>query len=459
MPSILLINPCLRPGAKAKYPPVGLAYIMHALKNAGFEYDFLDLDLHEMDDAGVETFLRNKEYDICGVGCIVTGYAEVKRVTRLVRESSPKCVIVSGNSVATTIPKILLTTTEVDIAVMGEGDVTVVELFEALSCKQPWKHIAGISYMEGDALVTTANRPIIPNLDDIGFPDWNMFDVARYNNISMAQTVAEQENQIHMPLNGARGCPHNCTFCYHVFKGKPYRKYSESIIMDEFVRLTEQYGATLISFWDELSFPDIPSVERMALALEKLPFKTSWRATSRGNLFGKEDIPLIEQLRDTGCTSVSFSIENADADILKAMNKKIDHKKTIINSHALHAAGVTPLTSIIFGYPQETPQSIKATLDLCEECGIFPSAGFLLPLPGTKMYDLAIEMGVITDEENFLLHAGDRQDFYVNMTKMPDDELVDCVNTNMSNLAKRMGLNFDNPMKTGVYRKVELKES
>ncbi len=453
MANILLINPCLRPGARAKYPPVGLAYIMHALKKAGFEFDFLDLDLHEMDDAGIEASLRNKKYDICGLGCIVTGYAEVKRITRLVRESSPECVIVAGNSVATTVPKILLTTTEVDIASMGEGDITIVELFDALKRKQPWKHIAGLSYMEDGALITTAKRPVIPNLDDIGFPDWNMLDVARYNHVSMKEPNEKTENPVHMPLNGARGCPYNCSFCYHVFKGQQYRKYSENAIMNEFVRLVENYNATLITLWDELSFPNISSVKRMVEALEKLPFRIPWGASSRGNLFAEKDIALIEQLRDVGCASVSYSIENADKEILKAMNKHIDHKKTIIHSHALHKGGVTPYTSIIFGYPQETPKTIKATLDLCGECGIFPSAGFLLPLPGTQMYNLALQMGVITNEEQFLLHAGDRQDFYVNMTKIPDDEFVDCVNTYMGELAKSMGLEFENPMKTGVYQK------
>ncbi len=456
---ILLINPCLRPGARAKYPPVGLAYIMLAIKRAGFHFDFLDLDLCELDDSSIKAFLSKTTYDACGLGCIVTGYAEVKRLTRLVREASPECTIISGNSVATTIPKILLTTTDVDIAIMGEGDVTIVELLQAIHRKRPWQNISGISYMEGDTLITTASRPVIPHLDDIGFPDWHMFDVAQYNHISVAKTIDDRAMSVHMPLNGARGCLFNCTFCYHVFKGKKYRKYSESVIMNEFIRLTEEYKATLISFWDELSFPDIPSVERMVTELEKLSFRTSWAATSRGNLFSETDIPLIERLRDAGCVNISYSIENADENILKAMNKNIDHRKTIVNSHALHKGGVTPFTSIIFGYPQETPQSIKATLDLCEKCGIFPSAGFLLPLPGTKMYTIARQMGVITNEEEFLLHAGDRQDFYVNMTQMPDDEFVDCVNTNMRELAQRLGVSFDNPMKTGVYQKINLKEA
>ncbi len=455
--NILLINPCLRPGAKAKYPPVGLAYIMLAIKKAGYEFDFLDLDLFELSDTELTEFLNKKQYDVCGIGCIVTGYSEVKRLTKLVRQYSPECTIISGNSVATTIPKTLLNTTEVDIAVMGEGDITIVNLLNALSNKKSWKSIAGISYMEAGALVTTEEQPIIQNLDEIGFPDWTMFDITRYNSVSMPRSHDTSSNPIHMPLNGARGCPFNCTFCYHVFKGKKYRKYSESVIMNEFTRLTKEYNATLISLWDELSFPNIISVERLATALEKLPFRTPWGASSRGNLFDSKDLPLVQRLKEVGCVKVSFSIENADKDILKAMNKKINHKKTIIHSHTLHKGGLTPLTSIIFGYPQETPQSIKATLDLCEECGIFPSAGFLLPLPGTQMYEIAQKMGIITDEEQFLMHAGDRQDFYVNMTQMPDDEFVDCVNVNMSELAKRMGMSFDNPMKTGVYQKAKLK--
>jgi len=134
------------------------------------------------------------------------------------------------------------------------------------------------------------------------------------------------------------------------------------------------------------------------------------------------------------------------------MNKKIRVGKVIEHSLAILNSGIKPLTSIIFGYPQETQESIKLTLDLCERCNIFPSVGFLQPLPGTPIYEWAVKENYIKDEIEYLMQAGDRQDFHVNLTTIPTDEFIDAVKSGMNDLAKKMGLKFDNPLKTGVYQ-------
>jgi len=97
---ILLINISLRPGAKRLLVPIGLAYVASALERAGWRFDLM------------------------AMGCIVTGYRYVKALAAQAREANPKVTIVVGNTVASSIPEILLTHTEADIAVLGEGDRT-----------------------------------------------------------------------------------------------------------------------------------------------------------------------------------------------------------------------------------------------------------------------------------------------------------------------------------------------
>lgn len=450
---MLFINPCLRPGAARKFAPVGLGCILTALRRAGYDFDLIDMDADDLDVAAVAERIKGKTYDLCGFGCIVTGLGLVQDLARVVREGSPDCLIVAGNSVATSIPELLLRNTCVDVAVLGEGDVTIVELAKALCAGSTWKSVPGIAYLEGGRLVKTARRPVIADLDSLGFPDWSIFEIEKYN-LGMTQlTVVDDERQVVFPLNGARGCPYDCTFCYHVFKGEKYRKYSDRMIRDEFVRLTQEFKATFIYFWDELSFPNVPSVTRLVEKLEELPFRTSWQGVSRADLFTAKDTGIVKRMHETGCRSLGFSIENASPEILRAMNKKITHANTVQHASVLWGNGITPLTSIIFGYPQETPETIAATLDLCEQCNIYPSVGFLQPLPGTPVYQWALEGGHIRDELEYLLAAGDRQDLHVNLTAMPSDELMACVIEGLEKLSRKMGLEFKNPLKTGVYQK------
>ena len=89
-----------------------------------------------------------------------------------------------------------------------------------------------------------------------------------------------------------------------------------------------------------------------------------------------------------------------------------------------------------------------------ENLNVYPSAGFLLPLPETGMWDHAIENGFITDIDKFLTDITERQDFSLNMTSIDEEELkahtlgwLDRLNNKFGNLAK------DKLLKTGGYDK------
>ena len=62
----------------------------------------------------------------------MTGYKFVKSLSSKIKEQMPDTIIAVGNSVATSIPEELLKYTKVDIALLGEGDITDVELLDAI---------------------------------------------------------------------------------------------------------------------------------------------------------------------------------------------------------------------------------------------------------------------------------------------------------------------------------------
>lgn len=154
--------------------------------------------------------------------------------------------------------------------------------------------------------------------------------------------------------------------------------------------------------------------------------------------------------------NISYFLENANSKILQAINKKMDVNEFIEQSKIIWKSGITPLTSVIFGYPQETPETIQHTLDVCYECNIYPSVGFLLPLPGTEIYQWALNKGKIKNELEYLMKIGDRQDFHINLTEMEDDKFVETVNIYLEKHAEKLGLKFDNPLKTTTYQKPKL---
>lgn len=450
---LAIINVSLRPESHRRQLPVGLAFVLTALKRAGIDFDLIDMDIEHMGMAELEDILLRERYDALGLGCIVTGLRMVRDIAALAKRINPQAVVFAGNSVATSIPDLLLRNTSVDIAVMGEGDVTVVELVRALESGSDLGQVAGLAFLRAGQVQRTPARPLIKHLDEVGYPDWTVFDLEKYNQYALVNVnQLSQEKTRSFPLSTARGCPYNCTFCYHVFKGQHYRRYSDACIAREIVRLHDDLGAGFMSLWDELSFPTVKSIESFLDALETLGFPVGWEAPCRAGLLRREHLSLVRRMKTLGCDSISFSLENAEPEILAAMNKRISVDDFVEQAMVFQEGGVIPLTSVIFGFPQETEASIVKTIEVCERCNIFPSVGFLLPLPGTPIYDWAVEKGLISDELEYLLRIGDRQDFHINLTQLSDEKLVGLVSDGLRGLAERQGLHLDSVFKTGTYQ-------
>lgn len=461
---ILLINPCLRPTSEQKIIPYGLACIATALNRAGFRPEILDIDLYRLTDEEISDYLKTHAYDIVALGTIISSYKIVKKLCKEIKKHQPGTILVVGNTVATSIPELLLThNPEVDIVVIGEGDRTIVDIVTTILTKGTWYGIDGIGFRDKGKVVITTPREPIPKMEDIPFPDFTLFNFSEYMKFSYLFAsepfpVPREQMKV-LPVNTARGCPFNCTFCTHAFKTYKYRYYPFSMVVAFFKEYQNKFGVNFLNFWDELTFSSKKRVVEFCDEIDKAGIRFYWSISPRGNLFKQEDLALLKRCRSLGALSIGGALESGSPEILIAMNKSpkpgeyirgfIDQCNTAID------AGLAPQTSVVFGYPQETKETIEQTFEVCRKAHVFPSTGFILPLPGTPIYRQAREMGLIeSDEEKYLLRIGDRQDLHVNMTQMSDAELLNCVTTGLIKLKNDLNipLRDEQVIKTGYYR-------
>lgn len=457
--NILLINIAVRPESPVKIFPVGLGYIATAIQRAGYSFDLIDIDAYRYTTEQIEQRLQEKSYDAVCLGCVVTGYRLVKELVAQVRRFQPRTTIVVGNTVASSVPEILLQRTEADVAVMGEGDETIVGLLQTLERNGDLAGVKGICYLDQGRFVATAARPVVRNIDELPWIDFALFDAELY--IQNAKERASdgypipKETIRALPISTARGCIGRCTFCYHAFINDPYRRRSSRSIIDEVAALQQQFGINVIQISDELTFYKKTQVRDFAQAVIDSGLKFLWGCQCRTGMFDSEnDLEIMELMKQAGCIAAFYSLESADPAILQAMRKDMTSEQFIRQTRLLHKAGLPVRTSLVFGYPQETPETIARTFDVCIECGIYPSSGFLLPQPGTPIYDYAREQGLIGDEEEYLLSLGDRQDLRLNLTTMSDEDLIAQVmaGARRCNDVLGLGLSGETLIKTGVYR-------
>jgi len=464
---VLVLNVCLRPDSTVLLFPIGLAYVASAIHRAGYNMEILDLDRHKKTDEELREILKEKDFDVAVMGCIVTGYKIVKKLSKIIREMKPAAKIIVGNSVADSIPKILLEKTEVDIAAIGEGDITIVDVLNKLKNKELLNEVKGIWYKEKGEIFANPMREPIEDINTIPFPKWDLFDVEVY-----IESATNSLNDPSIPMdtvrafkiNTARGCPFRCTFCYQVFQHYRYRPRSLDSIIAEIKELQSKYGINYISFCDDLTFYSKPQIEEFVDQVLTEGIKFYWSGDCRSDLFNsEEDLPLLRKVKESGCVGLGFSLESANREILTAMNKKLSPENYIKQKALLDKVGIDTYTSLVLGYPQETKDTIKETMDFCYNLGVYPSCGYLLPQPGSPMYKYVLDKEIVKDEEKYLLSMGDRQDLRINLTNMSNEELQGEVAKYLKRIAEKLNLSLgENLIKTRTYQKkkeiTELKE-
>ena len=459
---LLFVNVSLRPGGYTKFLPVGLASIMTYFEEKGYQFTLFDIDINEYDDAYVENYIKNNNFDFVLCGSIVTHYKWVKWFVNAIKKHSPKTCVIVGNSVAGSIPEVFLQNTKADVVVIGEGEVSAYEAVEAIRLSKDLKNVEGIAFRNAQEKIIINHAREAEKIDDLPLINWEYFDVEKY--IAKAETMPDKdiapEEMRSMPVITARGCAFKCTFCHYVFWNDPYRNRAPKSILAEIKHLIEKYNVNYIHFWDDLSFASATQVEKLCDAILESGLKFKWMATIRVDLFSRarlsdEDaLRVAKKMKKTGCYSCGFALESGNKEIMKMMNKKIEVDAFYKTVYTLKEAKIISQTSVVFGYPIETKETIKETFDQCLKAGLYPSIGFLLPLPATVMYDYAKVNGFITDEDQYLESITERQDVCLNMTKMSDEEIMNEIKKGGRRLNKMLdvGLTEDTLVKSKGYK-------
>jgi len=456
---IIFVNICLRKGFEHKMLPMGLAYVMTNVKKAGIKFDFLDIDLYEYSDEWLERYFAENHFDILAFGAISTHYKWCKWFARMIKSKQPGCKLIVGNSVGDTIPELFIKKTNTDVIVRGEGDVTTVEVLKHLIENKNLAGVEGIYYLNENGEIIKNPIRKAANIDDLGMPDWEIFEIEKY--IAFTQDTAtlgidSSEMQLKtLPIITARGCVFKCTFCHYMYWDDPYRHRSAESILEEIRFYQEKYDIQYFNFRDDLSFSNLLQVERLCDAIIESGIKIFFSASIRSDLFGRKKTPedrkiiIAKKMKEAGCVSTFFSLESGSPEIILAMNKKIKPEYFGEQIRIFRKVGLPIYTSIVLGYPQETEETIKQTFDLCFKYQIYPSIGFLLPLPGTGAYRNAIKSGHITDEDKYLTSITDRQDLVLNLTQMSEERLMEVTLDYAAKLSAELGLS----LKDGTYIK------
>ena len=294
--------------------PLGLLMVGGALLDAGHEVELLDAEVLRMKDAAIVRHVQERRPDMVMVGHAgsTPAHPVCMRVLGKVKEACPGVVTVYGGIYPTFhAEEILADEPGVDVVVRGEGEVTAVELVEALAEDEPLVGIAGIAYREGGDVRVTAERE--PNEDlDAYRVGWELIeDWDRYQCFGMGRAAV---------IQFSRGCPHGCTFCGQPRFWKTWRHRSPGRTAEQIEWLHTEHDVRFFHLSD-----DNPTTDQAAwrafleeLAARELPIGmyTTIRASDI-----VRDADLLPLYRKAGVLYVLMGIESTDPEVLLRVRK------------------------------------------------------------------------------------------------------------------------------------------
>lgn len=423
---ILLINSPIRLDAKPNCIPYGLATVASTLREAGFEVDIYDINaLRPSKDQILDT-LSKKSWDVVGLSGLITTYRFQKWLIPQLKEINPDAWIISGGGLATSNAEILFKHTAVDITVAGEGEQTMLELSLALEREVDLSEVPGICFRRNGIVVKNEERKNIEDLDTIPFPAWDLLPMEIYLENPIWGEVANNSSgfkegvKVTRSMNtiSSRGCPFSCHYCYHLFGRSNYRFRSAQNVIDEIELLVDRYGVDFIGFVDDNMMVSEKRLLEFCDLMERKKFPITWGCHGRVTSAKPE---ILQRMAEVSCVWIGYGIESGSQKILDAMNKmaRVEQaREAIINTRK---AGIYPNTTLIFGYPGESLETIQETINFKRDLNIECSSFFATPYPGTPLYEQIRPM--INDEEAFIQSFGNATQFTINLTEFSDEEM------------------------------------
>ncbi|MBI2266797.1 MAG: B12-binding domain-containing radical SAM protein [Armatimonadetes bacterium] len=335
----------------------------------------------------VEELIEGKP-DLVGVASYSMYFNMAAEIAGKVREALPGVPIVLGGHHIAAIPHTLPMV--FDLAVRGEGEETFAELVTLFQRDRRFTPdnldaVKGIVFHRNGETVISQHRPLIEPLDRIPFPKRELL----------------KWDQKHDFLYSSRGCPYRCNFCSPIITWPKYRSHSVDHVITEIQLVLRQHDVLCIDFFDDLFIADLPRLKAISdrIVAEGLHKEVSFACTIRSNLMNDEICEILKKMNVVYC---NFGAESGSDRILKWFHKSSKVEKIQNTLDLCHKYGIAVKASFIAFSPEETVEDLLATFrliirnkDKLQRVAVHP----LIPLPGTSVWRIALERGLVTEDE------------------------------------------------------------
>jgi len=452
MAKILFINPVVREEDVPRHIPYGIALLAAIAIEKGHLVQVYDANAHRLSIDTIVDVSQADDWDAICIGGLTTTYNYIKKACKLIKASAPKAQLIAGGGFLTSMPNdIFKWIPEIDVGCIGESFITFIEVLDKIDKKDfDYSTVLGVIHRDltGKSFLTPV-RPNIADLDTLPWPAWELFPLDIYfansaNLFSEESFTAKRR----MDINGSFGCGLTCKYCWHlgttgdmlieenengdndvVFTyGRNIRYHSAEYIVKMVKHLYDNYQIDFAAFIDEnLMTMDVASKGRWLKDLceqwieaglqptcrqQGIPHDENctgvhWNGTAHAGLHRPATLKLMHE---AGCTHLVYGLESFDPKVLRNLGKGTNVRKNKSSIATCLASGIKPIPNIIIGFPEESFESVRNTINALVELGITAKPHFATPYPGSEWYyqykDSILEQ-YNGDLEKYIMDLGD----------------------------------------------------
>lgn len=393
-------------------PFEGFTYVATLTKRMGFNINVIDCRLKKNPEE--YAFSRIADAEIVGISTFADSFNFIEGFSKMVKAKYPQKLIMLGGPLVTSIPDIMLENTSADFAMIGEGELTLIEFLEKflLGNKREFDGIKGIVYKKDGKIIHNISRPQIKNLDNLPLLDYTIWP--NYEDIIKNGQIL---------ISSTRGCPHNCSFCFKtipMLRTKSIERFEEEVL---YLKKTTNFNYTWLN---DLNFN---VYEDRAIAICDILHKNDIKYHVFARVINVHK-PLMEKLKATGCLGIWFGLESYEQEVLD-VNRKDTTIKDINEAIKIASdAGLAIRGLFIVGLYGETEEALEKMVDYIKKETFLPLVKYLVPFPGTSIYYHALETGRIKDPVEFLQFMSERK------IRDNDDDLINITDLDEATLRK-----------------------
>ncbi len=324
--------------------PLGISYISHNLKKAGYDVAVFDACFSSEPLEELKSKINETEPDVIGISIrnvdnnafpITNNYLDYYKDLVSVCRVNSSATIVLGGAGFSIFPEFYVDELKADYGIKGEGEFVFLDLLKKIEKNE--KNIEKVIY-----------SPLLQNIDFDDFPKRDGFDIDTYYKYSGSINIQTK-----------RGCPFHCVYCsYPVLEGGKYRFRGVNKVVDE-IQYWAERGVLHFFFVDSVFNDPEDYAAEICREIIKRKLNIKWTGFFIPKIKNKDFLDLC---MESGLSSVDFGTDAFSNETLKGFRKPFNVDDIFESCDICNSKNIKFNHSLILGGPNETVETLNETI-------------------------------------------------------------------------------------------------